>query len=385
MYDFHSHSYPGESFHSILKALRSNGDLSEVTFNGHPATVITSHRALKAAFEDNHLFPGHLSYQMSIEQSIGKSFISMPDPEPHRTYRKLSTPAFKSRNIAVYDDEIFFHTANNLIDALVEKKEIDLVKDFTARFPYLVITQLLGIPKDKEEEFHEWAMALLLPEENEHSEKKQSAFYNVLRPIIAARRKSPKEDIISELTSVEIDGIELNDDEILNHIGLLFPTGGETTHGSLGNLLYALLTHPSLWQRLRAEPHLIPSAVDELSRWESSVALLPRISADKSFNFFDFNVPPNSLILFGIAAANRDPTVFNNPDEFNIERESKDTLAFGRGPKTCPGKHLAKRNMIVAIQLLLERLPNLKLTNIEDSQPRGSALRSPLALNVTQV
>ena len=93
-----------------------------------------------------------------------------------------------------------------------------------------------------------------------------------------------------------------------------------------------------------------------------------------SFNFFDFDVPANSLILFSIAAANRDPSVFNNPDDFNIERGSKDTLAFGRGPKTCPGNHLAKRNINESIQIILERLPHLELNKIKYSDWQETAV-----------
>ena len=179
---------------------------------------------------------------------------------------------------------------------------------------------------------------------------------------------------------------------------MLFPTGGETTHGSTGNALYALLTHGGAWRRIVENPDTIASAVDETLRWEPPVSVLPRISASNEVEFCGVALPADSLVLFAIAAANRDPEMYERPDDFDPDRfatplgetsapattdvrsRPRDPLTFGRGPKSCPGLHLARKNMSVALQALAERLPNLRLVNINDAAPRHVAPRSPAAL-----
>ena len=163
---------------------------------------------------------------------------------------------------------------------------------------------------------------------------------------------------------------------------LLFPTGGETIHGALGNLLYALLTTEGAWERICREPDRIDAAVAEALRWESSVAVLPRMSRSEDIEFAGVSIPADSWVLFAAAAANRDPACVTDTDSFDIDRTQPPNLTFGRGPKSCPGSHLAKKNMGVAIQVLAERLPSIRLTDAEAAVPRGSVLRCPNALHV---
>jgi cytochrome P450 len=379
--DFALDPMPGRELHDVLRAYRERGPVMPTRFLGLPAFVITGYQALLAAFQNIEAFPPHRMYQTAFEPAIGKSFISMADEEQHRLYRKLATPAFRSRAVASYEREGLAALAHELIDRLADRDPVDLVADFAARFPYLVITRLLGLPREREDEFHGWALSLLrFRDDPAQARRAGEELTRFLAPVVEARRLEPRNDVISELVHATVEGRTLQDDEIHSHVRLLFPTGGETTHGSLGNLLYALLTQEDAWDRVRDEPSLAPGAVDEALRWETPIAVLPRLSRSEPTAFEGVEIPPDSWVLFGIAGANRDPEVFEDPDRFDPRRDAQGALTFGRGVKSCPGMHLARRNLTVALQVLSERLPKLALLDPEKAEPRRSVLRGPEAL-----
>ena len=381
--DFALDEMPGDELHDVLRAHREQGPVSPTRFLGIPSFVISGHAALLDAFRDTDRFPGHRMYQVGFEGAIGKSFISMQDPAEHRVYRKLATPAFRSRAVQSYEKSGLAALAHELIDAFGERREVDLVSEFTARFPYLVISRLLGLPREREEEFHRWALALLRfrddPVAAAAAAEELTAF---LAPVVEARRAEPENDVITGLVQASVEGRQLTDEEVYSHVRLLFPTGGETTHGSLGNLLFALLRHEGTWSQLQQHPEQIEAAVDEVLRWETPIAVLPRTSASEPVEFYGVEIPADSWVLFAMAGANRDPAVFADPDRFDIGRSQSDTLSFGRGVKSCPGMHLARRNMVVAIEAMLERMPELELLDAEAAVPRRTVLRSPDALRV---
>ncbi|MFL2935864.1 MAG: cytochrome P450 [Myxococcota bacterium] len=382
--DFALNEMPGDEMHRILRAYREKNPISETLFLGLPARVITGYPELLDALMDSQGFPPHAMYKASFENAIGETFISMEDPQRHRLYRKLVTPAFRSRAIANYEQEGIAALAHELVDRLHDQESFDLVTAFTTRFPYLVISRLLGLPKDREDEFQEWALALLRfrddPAAAQIAGRKLTDF---LSPVVEDRRRHPKEDVISELLEIEIEGRKLSEEEIHSHIRLLFPTGGETTHGSIGNLLYAVLSDPSLWQILCEDPSLADAASEESLRWETPIAVLPRLSGETDQTFHGVEIPANSWVLFAMAAANRDPRVFDQPDRFDLTRQKNESLTFGRGVKACPGTHLARKNMTVALQVLIERMPSLHLIDHEAALPRQTVLRCPKALHVS--
>jgi cytochrome P450 len=384
--DFALNEMPGGELHDVLREYRARGPVQQTRFLGLPAFVVCGHAALLDAFRDERRFPGHRMYAASFEGAIGESFISMADPERHRVYRKLATPAFRSRAIDHYARDSLRRLADELLDEIGDRREFDLMADFAARFPYLVITRLLGLPREREAEFHDWALALLSFRDDPAAAQKASAeLTSFLAPVVEARREEPRDDIISELAQAEVEGRRLRNEEIYSHVRLLFPTGGETTHGSLGNLLYALFTQAESWRVLCAAPERIPEAVDEALRWETPIAVLPRMSSeDEAVEFHGAQIPANSWVLFAIAGANHDPSVFDAPERFEIGRDCSEALTFGRGAKACPGMHLAKKNMAVAVQALLERMPNLELVDPAASLPRRTVLRCPDTLRVAR-
>ncbi|MBM4382384.1 MAG: cytochrome P450 [Deltaproteobacteria bacterium] len=381
--DFGLHELPGESLYDVLRRFRERGPIQPTRFLGLPSFVITSYDALHAAFLDEHVLPGHRMYQASFEPAVGKSFISDPDPASHLLFRKLATPAFRSRAVASYEESGLAALANELVDRLARRDELDLVRDFTARFPYLVISRLLGLPRDREDEFHGWAIALFaFRGDPAGALAAKQSLTEFLLPLLEERRRRPQNDVLSELLAAEVEGRRLSDEQVLSHIRLLFPTGGETTHGALANLLAALLLRDGAWQALCREPHKIPAAVAEGLRFDTSIAVLPRLTRSEPTRFRGVDFAPDTWVLFAIAGANRDPAIVASPDHFDIDRVQPPNLTFGRGAKSCPGMHLARRNMAVALETLTRRMPDLALVDREAALPRKTVLRAPAALRV---
>lgn len=381
--DFALDEMPGAVLHETLHAYRERGPVSPTRFAGLPAFVITEFDALLQAFTDERAFPGHSMYEVAFEPVIGKTFVSMPDPSDHLRYRKLATPAFRSRAVASYEREGLASLANELVDELIDRDEFDLVAGFTERFPYLVIARLLGIPRDREAEFHGWATALLSYQADpEGAQRARASISEYLDEVIEDHRREPRNDVISALIGSEVEGLQLTNEELISHVRALFPTGSDTTHGALGNVLFALLTHENAWRALADDRKLIDAAVAEGLRWETPIAVLPRISIDETIEFRGTTIPPRTWVLFAIAGANRDPKHFEQPDRFDMNRIQPLNLVFGRGPKSCPGMHLAQKSMSVALQVLSQRLPDIELVDDRAALPRRTVLRSPAALRV---
>jgi cytochrome P450 len=252
--DFGTDDLPGRAMHDALAALRRRGPVVPTRFFGVSAWIITSHTALAAAFRDAERFPPHRMYQVGIEGVVGRTFISMDEPD-HQVFRRLATPAFRSRAVERQGREELAALAHELVDRIAGRSEADLVADFAARFPYLVITRLLGLPRECEDDFHAWALALLrFRDDPGRAARASRALTEYLAPIVEARRREPRDDVISELAHATVDGRGLSDEEIHAHVRLLFPTGGETTHGTLGNLVWAALSQDDAWERLRDDP-----------------------------------------------------------------------------------------------------------------------------------
>ena len=381
--DFALDEMPGSEMHEILRSYREHSPIASTRFLGLSALIITGYAELLEALMDTAAFPPHAMYKASFENAIGETFISMDDPQKHLLYRKLVTPAFRSRAVERYEREGIGALAHELVDRLAGQESFDLVESFTTRFPYLVISRLLGLPKDREDEFQGWALGLLrFRDDPAAAQIASQQLTDFLSPVVEDRRRRPQQDVISELLQIEVDGRKLDDEEIHSHIRLLFPTGGETTHGSLGNLLYAVLSDRSIWQTLCDDPSLALAASEESLRWETPIAVLPRLSSAYDQTFCDTEIPANSWVLFAMAAANRDPRIFDRPDQFDLTRKKNESLTFGRGVKACPGAHLARKNMTIALQVLIERMPSLQLVDHEAALPRQTVLRCPKALHV---
>ena len=373
--DFARDELPGPALHRALAECRGKAAVSEVVMAGERSWLIAGHEALGQAFRDETAFPAGEWYRRVIEPVQGRTFESM-DGADHLKYRRLATPAFRSRAVDRMEAEGIAELARELLEALPDEGELDLVAAFASRFPFLVISRVLGIPTEQEDQFVGWALGIL-----RFDQDCARQFTDYMLPVLEERRRQPREDVISELLHASIDGQSLSDEEVLSHIRLLFSAGGTTTHDALGNLLYALLLHPGELEAARLDPGRMPLMVEELLRWEPPVALLPRLCLTGT-TLAGVSIPPESTVLFAISAANRDPEVFEDPDRFDPERRTRDKLTFGQGSHSCPGLHMARANIRIAAQAILDRYSRMELINEAEAQPRGTTLRGPRSLEV---
>jgi len=379
--DFDTWQLPGIELHQLMDDLRALAPVVPVTFLGEKVWLITDHAHVAAGFRDNNIFPPHTPYKIGIEPVIGETFQSMAG-DRHRIFRKLATPTFRPRSVEQMDSDMLASVANELIDSFIDQGEADLISVFTERYPFVFIARLLGIPKEEEEQFHRWVMAILRFRSNpEKAMTCRDELWNYLDPVIADRRKHPKEDVISQLIHHELDGIQMTDEQVKSHVGIMFTAGSSTTHDSLGNILYALLVNNDNWQRVKNNPELRSLSIEETLRWEPAVSILPRMSrSEEAIDFGGVTIEPNNFVLFGICAANHDASVFDDPHDYQIGRNVEDMMTFGPGPRMCPGMHLARKELSVTLDLLIEKLPNLRLIDPEGSKPCGTIFRSPQRL-----
>ncbi|WP_116364763.1 cytochrome P450 [Parahaliea mediterranea] len=371
---------PGATFHRWLADCRQRGPLTLTRYAGQTAYLISGHSALAAAFRDNPRFPPAEAYRRTIEPVQGLTFQTMEDDE-HRLYRRLATPAFRSTAVARMEVEGLAALARELL-AQLPPGGGDFAHHFSHRYPFMVISRMLGIPLAREEAFRGWASGFLaFTSDPQHAAQCARDITDYLLPLLAERRSQPQEDVISALLHTDVDGQYLTDEEVLSHIRLLFTAGASTTVDALGNLLYLLLSQRERWQQLREQPALRAGAIEEVLRLESPVAILPRVSAEQAVSFAGVEIPAGSFCLFAIAGANRDPAVFASPDHYDPTRDTSRTLlSFGPGPRLCPGMHLARRQLRVVLDTLLQELPQLSLANEEAARPCGTVLRGPPVL-----
>lgn len=209
-----------------------------------------------------------------------------------------------------------------------------------------------------------------------------AALCDYFAPILEARRAEPKDDLISALAAAEIDGAKLEDEEIFSFLRLLLPAGVETTYRSLGSLLFALLSDPAQLEAIRADRSLLPQAIEEGVRWESPLLTITRV-ATRDTELGGVQIPAGATVMPMLGAANRQDDRYPDPDTFDIFRKQKSNVGWGHGVHVCLGMHLARLEMRTAINLLLDRLPNLRLDpDGGDPHIRGQVFRSPTALPV---
>ncbi len=346
-----------------------------------PRFTTVSFEAANGVLGDPDMSSG--GYYERVSVVFGHSMIEMDEPE-HKEYRSLIAQAFTRKAMDEWETELAAPLVNSHIDSFIHRGQADLVRELTFPYPIEVIGGMLGLPAEDLASYRRWAVELLgIITDVEVGFAASQKLAQYFSGLIAERRKTPRRDVISVLTQAEKDGYKLNDDEIIAFLRLLLPAGAETTNRSLGNLLFALLTHPDQLEALRSDRSLMYQAIEEGLRWETSlisVGRTPKVDTEVC----GVAIPAGSSVTVSLGAANRDDTRWENPDVFDIFRDRKAHIAFGHGPHTCIGMHLARMETQVAVTGLLDRLPNLRLDPEADPRPviLGEGLRSPDRLPV---
>jgi cytochrome P450 len=272
---------------------------------------------------------------------------------------------------------------HGLIDGFAERGQADLVRELFWPFPVHVIAGMLGLPPEQLPLFHRKAVELIsIAVEIERGLEASQWLYDFFAGVIAQRRADPRGDVISVLVQAELDGQQLTDEEIIAFLRLLLPAGAETTYRSSSNLMYGLLTNPDQLARLREDRSLMGPAIEEGLRWEPPLTGIGR-TASRDVELDGVTIPAGSPISVCLGAANRDPTRWDDPDRFDLFRDPKQHLAFAFGPHMCLGMHLARMETTVAINAVLDRLPDVHLApEASDPHITGLMFRAPNALPV---
>jgi len=260
--------------------------------------------------------------------------------------------------------------ADELLDKVASKGEMDLIADYALPLPMTIITEILGVPTEDRHKFHKWSQAVVsLSSPNATVRVIPSVwmFIRYLRRFFKVRRRDPRDDMASALIQAEEAGDKLNEDELLAMVFLLLIAGHETTVNLIGSGVLALLEHPSQLDKLRAEPTLMKSAVEELLRYTSPVFMTTERYAREDVTLHGMTIPRGEMTLGVIGSANRDETVFEQPDTLDITREPNRHLSFGQGIHFCLGAPLARMEAQIAVGTLLRRMPELRLKVSPDS------------------
>lgn len=315
----------------------------------------------------------------------GKFLVGLDEPE-HGRYRNLVAPALRPKLIKKWEEGLIHKVIDEIIAKIAHVGKADLVKDVTFAYPARVVSHIVGLPQDNFEQFQRWAIDIVGAAADPGA---ASVAANELRayfaPFVEERRANPKDDMMSELLHAEVNGEKLTDEEIYSFLLFLLPAGIETTYRAFGNLLFHLLTNPQQLEAVAQNRELVPKAIEEALRMDTPIQITPRLTLqDVEFN--GVKIPADSLVIPVIGAANHDPEFIENPDVFDINRPIVRHITFGNGVHTCVGLHLAKLEINIALNKLLDAMPNLRFDEeaMKETvtQIRGKSFRSPTALPV---
>jgi cytochrome P450 len=307
-----------------------------------------------------------------------RRFMLMQDPPSHTRLRRLVSRAFTPPAIERMRPHVEA-LVGQMLDAVQDQDEIDVVADLARPQPSTVICEMLGVPLEDRASFTDWTAHithLLQPRtmterQRERATEAAIGLVGYMNKLIEERRKQLGDDMLSVLIRAEESGDKLSEEELITQsIGLLV-AGFETTIGLIGNGVRQLLLHPSELAKLRSDPSLIESTVEECLRFDGPIPATRRVLHEDA-ELGGYQLPKNTEVLLLLAAAHRDGRVYSEPDRFDVARGERSHLAFGGGIHFCLGAHLARLEAQVAIAGLVARFPKLEL--VSDKPEWGESL-----------
>ena len=300
------------------------------------------------------------------------------DPPDHTRLRGLVVKAFTARRVEDMRPRIQ-EVVDQTLDRIEPRGQMDLIEDFAFRLPVTIICDMLGIPEEHRETFYSGSRdggRLLDPVPLTPAEIAQGNAGNAMaqmyfQQLFELRRKSPGDDLTTQLVQAEEDGSKLSNEELTANIILLFGAGHETTVNLIGNGLLSLHRNPGQLALLKANPALITSAIEEFLRYDSSVQMSGRVTLEDIEDLGGKKIAKGETVLCLLGSANRDPAAYpDRPDRLDITRTNVRPLSFGGGIHFCLGAQLARIEAEIAIATLLRRLPDLKLDDAENPEWR---------------
>ncbi|MGH9016400.1 MAG: cytochrome P450 [Acidimicrobiales bacterium] len=310
---------------------------------------------------------GSLLFEMDEEQLAQQQLLMLNmDPPLHTRYRRLVNKGFTPRVVNELHDRIDAAT-DTIIDSVIERGSADFVTEIAAELPLVVIAELLGVPNEDRHRMFDWSNRMIGSEDPEYqltddiAETASMELYAYASQLFAAKRIDPAKDLMSVLTDVEIEGERLSDLELELFFLLLTVAGNETTRNLISGAMVAFFDHPDQWELLRKDRSLLPSAVEEMLRYVTPVMNFRRQSMVDT-ELSGQAIKADEKVVFFHVSANRDDTVFEDPGRFDITRKPNPHIAFGAGgPHFCLGANLARMEIRVMFEHLLDRIPDVAL------------------------
>jgi cytochrome P450 len=330
------------------------------------------------------------NYVENITKNYGPQIVDEPayasmsrtmlvlDPPDHTRLRSLVTKAFTARRVEAMRPQIAA-VVDALLDRVQPQGGMDVIKDFAHRLPIIVICDMLGIPEEDREQFFTSSKVNgrlvdpvpLTPDEIAAANANTLETNAYFDSLFELRRRDPQDDLTTQLVQAEEAGDRLTPEELRANVGLLFAAGHETTANLIGNGLLALHRNPDQWQAMKDNPALIPNAMEELLRYDSSVQMTGR-SVLEDLELAGVPLPKGAQVVCFLGAANRDPDAFAEPDTLDITRQKITPLSFGGGIHFCLGAQLARIEAQEAFAGLIRRLPTLELPERDTPRWRRS-------------
>ncbi|PPJ16295.1 cytochrome P450 [Nocardia nova] len=303
----------------------------------------------------------------------------MLDGTEHAQWRRQLAPLFAPKAVERLEEKVR-HRAVELIEELLAKNtgNCDLMLDFAQRYPTTIFLELMGLPVEELDQFMEWEHAILhntvadLDERNRIAGAAMMAVMGRFSEIIAERRETPRDDIVSKALEFRIDDEPVSDSDLLSFCLLMFMAGLDTVSVTLGWSFYHLATHPGDRAAIVADPDLIPGAVEEFLRAYAIVVPARKVVTDTVVQ--GCPVKAGDMIGFPLSAATRDPAAFHEPTKIDIHRTGNNHIAFGAGPHRCLGSHLARRELRIALEEWHKRVPDYRIAPAAELVETGSQI-----------
>jgi cytochrome P450 len=355
--------------YSVHARLRAEHPVAQVIMpGGMPAWLITGYAQARAALTDPRLLKMPKDWRPEQDSMFAALDLHLlnSDPPDHERLRKLVNKAFTARRVELLRPRITAITAA-LLDDMSARQEVDLLTAFAFPLPVTVICELLGVPVADRDQFRAWSATIVsetVSPEVVHAHLTSMLGY--FRELLAARRRAPADDLLSALISVRDDTARddtgrLSENELLSMAWLLLVAGHETTVNLIGSGVLALLLHPGELARLRADPALLGSAVEELLRYVSPVNDATLRFTGEPVDLGGVHIGPGEVVLVSLSGANRDPSRYAGSEGLDVGRDSTGHLAFGHGIHYCLGAPLARLEAEIAFGALLQRFASITL------------------------
>ncbi|MGH9138803.1 MAG: cytochrome P450 [Acidimicrobiales bacterium] len=336
---------------------------------GRPAVMVTGMEHVLAVLRDTGGFSSESPHPRPGD--LGTSLIHL-DGEEHARQRRLVNRAFTPRAVAAMRERIE-DIAHGLLDSFCEHGHVDLVQVYSGPLPFIVMAEALGVPPDDRHRFVHWADEAIAAANAGDPASSDADFRTYILATIEDRRAQRRDDLISKVVHATDGDDRLSDAQLVALVRLLIIAGIETTANLIASLVRLLLEDRPRWSEVLADRTLVPAAVEEALRLDPPLNWTPRVSFDGA-SVAGCPIDPATMVLVGLASANRDPAVHRDPAAFDLHRGPTDGpghVTFGNGVHFCLGAALARLEGEVALQVLLDRLPDLALAPNWQFQPRG--------------